>query len=118
MISGSGFGYWAGRIILKFSVSNLYGGKFSNEYQYGQLLEATFAKCRPLLTDDAVIYVRTDQRESTYKNTLAALEDNFPEKSVTPIARPMALARQTKAYSRGGAPKQANCEVDLVLKSR
>ena len=99
------------------SVSNRYGGKFSNERQYRQLLETAFAKCQPLLTDDAVIYVRTDQRESTYRNTLTALALNFPEKSITET-RPMPPSRQTKAYSRGGAPKQANCEIDLVLKAR
>lgn len=100
------------------SVSNRYGGKFSNEHRHRQLLDVAFAKCRPLLADDAVIYVRTDLRESTYRNTLAALRLNFPEKSFSETAHPMPKARQTKAYSRGGAPKQANCEVDIVLKQR
>ena len=100
------------------SVSNRYGGKFSNESQYQRLLQTAFAKCRPLLDDDAVIYVRTDWRESTYRNTLAALEDNFPEKSITEIPRPMPPRRQTKAYSRGGAPRKAHCEIDLVLQAR
>ena len=97
------------------SVSNRYGGKFSNERQYRQLLETAFARCRHLLDDDAVIYVRTDRRESTYRNTLAALNLNFPEKSITTIPRPMPPKRQTKAYSRGGAPRQAHYEIDLVL---
>lgn len=100
------------------SVSNRYGGKFSNERQYRQLLEAAFAKCRPLLADDATIYVRTDRRDSTYRNTKAALELNFPEKRVKEIQRPMPSKRQTKAYSRGGAPKKANCEIDLVLEAK
>ncbi len=98
--------------------SNCYGGKFSNQYQYRQLLEQAFAKCKPVLADDAIIYVRTDQRESTYRNTKAALEVNFPEKRITEIPRPMPPQSQTKAYSRGGAPKRANCEIDLLLTAR
>ena len=95
-----------------------YGGKFSNEHQYLQLLEQVFAKCRPMLTDDAVIYVRTDQRQSTYRNTIAALESNFPEKSIEEARKPLLPERRNKAYSRGGAPKVDNCEIDLILKLR
>ena len=98
--------------------SNRYGGKFSNELQYRQLLAAAFAKCRPLLADDAIVYVRTDRRESTYRSTKAALEINFPDKVITEIQRPMPPQCQTKAYSRGGAPKRASCEIDLVLQAR
>ena len=97
------------------NVSNQYGGKFSNESQYRQLLNMAFAKCKPLLSDDAVIYVRTDKRESTYRNTRTALESNFPEKAIEEIMRPMPTKSQTKAYSRGGSPKNANCEIDIVL---
>lgn len=95
-----------------------YGGKFSNEQQHRQLLEQVFAKCRPLLTDDAVIYVRTDRRQSTYQNTVAALNINFPDKRMEEIRRPLPPERRNKAYSRGGAPKEDNCEIDLVLKPR
>ena len=100
------------------SVGNRYGGKFSNESQYRRLLDEAFAKCRPLLADDAVLYIRTDRRESTYRNTKAALERNFPEKSLTEEQRPMPPGCHTKAYSRGGAPKQANLEIDLILQAR
>lgn len=97
-------------------VSNRYGGKFSNQRQYRRLLQQVFAKCRPILAKDAVIYVRTDKRESTYRNTKIALELNFPEKRIIEeIARPMPRERRVKAYSRGGAPKSANCEIDMVL---
>lgn len=97
------------------NVSNQYGGKFSNESQYRRLLDLAFSKCQPLLEDDAVIYVRTDKRESTYRNTRAALEKNFPEKGIEEVSRPMPPKSQTKAYSRGGSPKSANCEIDIVL---
>ena len=95
--------------------SNQYGGKFSNQLQYRQLLTQVFAKCKSMLTDDAVIYVRTDARESTYWNTKTALELNFPEKRITEQPCPVPLQSQTKGYSRGGSPKKVNREIDLVL---
>ena len=97
---------------------NQYGGKFANELLHRQMLQQVFAKCRPMLTDDAVICVRTDQRLSTYRNTMAALQVNFPDKAIEEIRRPLPTKRINKAYSRGGAPKTANCEIDLVLKPR
>ncbi len=98
--------------------SNRYGGKFSNWHQHRQLIDRVFAKLKPVLTEDAVVYVRTDRRELTYRNTLDALMRNFPDKSITEISHPLNPDRQTKPYSRGGAPKQANCEVDLILQPR
>lgn len=98
------------------SISSHYGGKFRNHSHYHKLLEQVFAKCRPLLANDAVIYVRTDQRETTYRNTRAVLDLNFPEKRITEELRPMPPQSQTKAYSRGGAPKRGHCEVDLILR--
>lgn len=98
--------------------SNRYGGKFSNATYYRRLLDQAFAKCRLLLANDAVLYIRTDRRESTYRNTKDALERNFPEKRLTEIQRPMPPKSHTKAYSRGGAPKQANWEIDLILQAR
>ena len=92
-----------------------YGGKFSNHLQYRDLLDRVFAGCKALLADDATLYVRTDQRETTYQNTLDVLTRHFPEKKMTKKSRPMPPERQTKPYSRGGAPKQANCEIDLIL---
>ena len=98
--------------------SNRYGGKFSNSRQHRQLIEQVFSKSKPLLTEDSVVYVRTDRREQTYRNTLEALKGNFPEKSITEISHPLKPDRQLKPYSRGGAPKQANCEVDLILQPK
>lgn len=98
-----------------FRVGNRYGGKFSSHSKYRRLLDQVFAKSKPLLAEDAVIYVRTDMRKSTYQHTYDALRHNFPEKRVTIIEQPMNPKRRTKPYSRGGAPKRANCEVDLIL---
>ena len=98
--------------------SNRYGGKFSNQEHYRQLLKQVFLRAKPLLTEDATIYVRTDRRKSTLDATLAVLEEVFPEKATTKEQRPLTPDRQAKAYGRGGAPKQPNCEMDLILTPR
>lgn len=100
------------------TASSHYGGKFSNLGQYRNLLDQVFAKCRLMLTEDAVLCVRTDRRQATYENTRAALEGSFPDKRITETLLPVTPDRQTKAYSRGGAPKQANCEIKLILEPR
>ena len=100
------------------NMSKLYGGKFGDERRYRALLDQVFRKCKRLLTDDAVVYVRTDQRESTYRNTKATLVSVFPEKRIIEQSRPLPAQSLTKAYSRGGAPKRANCEIDLILEPR
>ena len=94
---------------------NLFGGKFSNRDQYHSLLKQVFARTKPILTDDAIIYVRTDRRHSTFDSTLTVLTDTFPEKKATKELRPLSPDHLSKPYSRGGAPKQANCEVDIIL---
>ena len=95
-----------------------YGGKFSNLVKYGHLLNQVFVRAKPMLADDATIYIRTDQRESTLKTTRAVLTKIFPEKHITQTLCPLNPTRQTKPYSRGGAPKKTNCEVDLILEPR
>ena len=98
--------------------SNRYGGKFSNQERYRQLLKQVFVRAKPLLTEDATIYVRTDRRKSTLDATLAILEEAFPEKSTAKEQRPLSPDRRAKPYGRGGAPKQPNCEMDLILTPR
>lgn len=95
---------------------NLFGGKFSNLDRYRQLLSQVFVRTKPLLVDDAIIYVRTDQRKSTLLVTSSVLREVFPEKDVEEALCPLDTTRQSTPYSRGGAPKRANCEVDFILK--
>ncbi|MXX87300.1 MAG: site-specific DNA-methyltransferase [Acidobacteria bacterium] len=99
-------------------VGGRYGNKAANRRTYLYLLDAVFRNCRPLLTDDATVYVRTDLRPVTYSVTLDVLKRMFADKIITQHDKPLEPSRQTKPYSRGGAPKRANCEVDIVLKPR
>lgn len=95
-----------------------YGGKFSNYAQYRQLLKQVFERAKPILAEDAIIYIRTDQRRSTLESTRTILSETFPDKRITEKPRPLNSERQTQPYSRGGAPKKAHCEIDIVLEPR
>ena len=94
---------------------NRYGGKFSNHTRYRQLLTKVFVEAKRTLEEEALLYVRTDCRRSTLETTLAVLLGVFPEKKVIKEPRPLRLEQQVKPYSRGGAPKRPNCEIDLIL---
>lgn len=100
------------------SYSSRYGGKFSNPRVYRELLMQVFSKAKPVLDEEATIYVRTDQRESTLRPTLEVLTGLFPEKQLAQETHPLKPEQQAKPYGRGGAPKRPNCEVDLVLAPR
>ena len=97
------------------SHSNKYGGKFASPQAHKRLLTESFSKCAAVLKEDAAIYVRTDRREPTFTNTLDALKTAFPDKRIETQEKPLPDNRKTKAYSRGGAPKQRNCEVDILM---
>ena len=92
-----------------------YGNKQANQTAYRRLLEVVFGGARAVLREDATVYVRSDLRPATCRPTIDVLKKVFPDKLLTQRERPLPLDRQTKPYSRGGAPRRANCEVDLVL---
>ena len=98
--------------------SNRYGGKYSDPKRYRDLLRRVFTKARAVLTEDASLYVRTDQRETTLETTVKVLQEIFPDKEMETEQRPLTPEHQAKPYGRGGAPKQPNCEIDLILKPR
>ena len=97
------------------TAGNRYGNKLANQTAYRKLLEAVFGRARAVLEQDARVYVRSDTRPTTYRPTIDVLRRTFPDKMLSQIERPLSLDRQTKPYSRGGAPRRANCEIDLVL---
>ena len=97
------------------SAGNRYGNKLANQTAYRRLLEVVFGRASSVLEQDATVYVRSDFRPATYRPTIDVLRRTFPDKMLTQLEQPLSLDRQTKPYSRGGAPRRANCEVDLVL---
>jgi len=86
--------------------------KFSNKSIYHQLIKKAFYKASTILDDDAVVYVRTDSRDFTYKTTLNALADVFPHKSLQKIRRPYKKQTQTNLFG-DHHPKPG--EIDLIL---
>ena len=91
------------------------GGKFEAREGYRLLLERVFTQAAQLLKEDAIIYVRTDSREFTYRTTLAVLSRIFPDKRLDEIRRPLLRPSQTHLFGVRGTPTEENGEVDLIL---
>lgn len=94
------------------------GGKFEAREGYRKLLERVFTQAVQLLEEDAIIYVRTDSREFTYRTTLAVLRTVFPDKRVAEVRRPLLRPSQTRLFGEGSTPAETNGEVDLILRPR
>ena len=86
--------------------------KFEDAAAYRNLLEHSFRSCRRLLTDDAVVYVRTDARPATLDVTLAVLARVFPGKRLDTVAAPYSRATQTSLF---GDHAVKPGEIDIVL---
>ena len=86
--------------------------KFDDAAAYRSLLERSFRACRRLLTDDAVIYVRTDARPATLDVTLDVLARTFPGKRLENSPAPYRRATQTSLFGDHAAKPG---ETDVVL---
>jgi hypothetical protein len=89
-------------------------GRFWNTEAYERLLRDVFTMAGELLTDDAVVYVRTHKRKRTYSITRRVLGEVFPEKRIRAVPRPFTTPTQTMLF--GDAPEDTG-EVDLILRS-
>ena len=94
---------------------NCYGGKFSNRDQYRELLNQVFTRVKPVLANDAIIYIRTYKRKTTFHNTLSVLKEIFPEKRITKRPCPLNSEHQKRPHNRGGVSKQSHSEIDIIL---
>lgn len=87
-------------------------GRFSSQVAYRELLDSVFRQAAQIMTDDAVIYVRTDKRQFTLKTTRNLLQRHFPDWKLEEIARPVIGQTQTALFGDFG-PKPG--EVDIVM---
>jgi len=87
-------------------------GRFNSKVAYQQLLQRVFKEAAKCMNPHAVIYVRTDAREFTFKTTLEALKEAFPNKCLEMINRPFKRATQTALY---GDKSKKPGEVDIIL---
>lgn len=56
--------------------------KHTNRERYQTMISDVLAATKPLLTDDAFVYIRTDSRDFTLKTTLAVLRRLWPERGI------------------------------------
>jgi hypothetical protein len=93
----------------------LHRGKFENKLQYRQLLADVFSNARPLLRDDATVYVRTDRRELTLATTIEVLRQTFPNHRLARRVSPHTRPTQTNLFGHTD-PRMG--EIDLILTPR
>jgi len=85
--------------------------RYGDKTRYKALLYEVFRATKPLLTDDAMIYVRTDSRKFTLNTTLSVLNSLWPERSVYWRAEKNILS-QTRLFG-DNEPKPG--ETDILL---
>lgn len=74
-----------------------------------------FSLASQLLTEDAIVYVRTHKRETTYTTTTEVLKQIFHDKRFRSEMRPFHRPTQTRLF---GNHDQKEGEVDLILSPR
>lgn len=94
------------------AVAGRHKGKFYDQQKYKMLLFDVFNGAKPLLDSEAVVYVRTDHRETTLKMTIEVLREVFPKKRMFRRHRPVEKPTQTHLFKN---KIEKSAEVDLVL---
>ncbi len=89
-----------------------YQGRFTHPDRYKHLLKEVFRRATKVVSDAAVIYVRTSKDSFTKRATLDAMLEAFPNKRLVEQAQPFLKPTQTYLFG-DKAPKPG--EVDLVL---
>ena len=92
--------------------SGRYRGKFYDQQKYKTLLFNVFSRWKPLLSKEAVIYVRTDHREMTLKITTEVLRGVFPAKRMFRYPRRIEKPTQTHLFRN---KIKESAEVDVLL---
>jgi hypothetical protein len=86
--------------------------KFSNQQTYSTLLHSVFREAARCMSENAVIYVRTDARAFTLETTRNALNSAFPAKRVNEVRQPYSRSTQTSLF---GDKSTKPGEIDLIL---
>jgi len=89
-----------------------YQGRFTNPDRYKHLLKKVFRRSAKVVSDAAVIYVRTSKDPFTKGATLDAMLEAFPKKRLVAYSQPFLKPTQTYLFG-DKTPKTG--EVDLVL---
>ena len=89
-----------------------YQGRFTHPERYKSLLRKVFCRAAKVMTDDAVVYVRTSKEPFTKQATIDSLRSTFPKKCLVERCQPFRKPTQTHLFG-DKTPKAG--EVDLIL---
>lgn len=89
-----------------------YQGRFTNPDHYKSLLNKVFYFAAKVVTEDAIVYVRTSTNPFTKQATMDALLSAFPKSCLTERCQPFRKPTQTHLFG-DKTPKAG--EVDLIL---
>lgn len=89
-----------------------YQGRFTHPVRYRSLLKEVFSHAAELVTDNAVVYVRTSKDPFTREATLDAMLAAFPQKRLEERFQPFRKPTQTHLF--GDKTLKAG-EADLIL---
>lgn len=92
-----------------------YKGRFVNQEEYYELLDTVFSKCSELMSDDAVVFVRTDAREFTLNATLQILKKNFPDYTISTRLSKLKKKSMSQTVLYGNKSSKP-AEVDILLR--
>ncbi len=87
-------------------------GRFTHPGRYKSLLRKVFCRAAKVVTDEAMIYVRTSNDPFTKEATLEAMREAFPNKRLVEQSQPCLKPTQTHLF---GDKTSKTGEVDLVL---
>lgn len=89
-----------------------YQGRFTHPVRYRNLLKEVFCRAAKLVSNDAVVYVRTSKDPFTRQATLDAMFEAFPDKKLDERCQPFRKPTQTHLFG-DKTPKAG--EVDLIM---
>ena len=92
-----------------------YKGRFEKQDEYYELLDTVFSKCAKLMSDDAIICVRTDARKFTLETTLEVLKKNFPDYSLSKRVSKLKKSSMSQTTLYGNKSSKP-AEVDIIMK--
>ena len=90
-----------------------YRGRFGAKTAYKELLNSVFEQAARIVTDDAIIYVRTDKRAFTLETTRNALRKHFLAWEMEELDQPVNGHTQTALF---GDFERKPGEVDIVMR--
>lgn len=92
-----------------------YKGRFKDQGEYYVLLDDVFSKCKHMMSDDAVVYVRTDARKYTLDTTIEILKKHFSDYSFFKRINVLKAKNTSQTLLYGNKTSKA-AEVDIIMR--